>query len=261
MVPSNRNDLLQHHAELRAVARQAHRAQVHAVHQHRARVRVMERRHQARDGGLARAGRPHQRRHRAGRRREAHRFEHRLAGLVGERDVVEHHVAADALEAHRAPRVLVFRPLAQDFARALQAGERFRYLRADAHHLEHRRHQERQEHGERHEAADGEIAGQDLPRADEHHHRAHHPHQHGGAKAHQRDRGERPQDVLQQPLHPARKHGPLALLGVVALHHAHAAQRFGQPPRHLRHDLAALAEDRPDDSERLAQREGEARRW
>jgi hypothetical protein len=32
---------------------------------------------------------------------------------------------------------------------------------------------------------------------------------------------------------PTLKDGRFALLGVIALHHAHAAQRLGQPPRHF----------------------------
>ena len=38
----------------------------------------------------------------------------------------------------------------------------------------------------------------------------------------------------------------LLRLGVVALHHAHAGQRFRQPARYFGVDFAALAENRPD---------------
>ena len=47
------------------------------------------------------------------------------------------------------------------------------------------------------------------------------------------------------------------LLRVVSLHHPHAAQRLGQPPRHLSVDLRPLTEDRPDGPERLLQNQPE----
>ena len=52
-----------------------------------------------------------------------------------------------------AARVFVLGALAQHFARALEAGQRFGELRADADDLEHRRDQERQQRGEGHEVA------------------------------------------------------------------------------------------------------------
>ena len=104
-------------------------------------------------------------------------------------------------------------------------------------------------------------AGHDLPRADVHHGAAHHAHQHGGRKAHQRDGGEGAQHVVQQPLHAAGEDPRLLGLGVVALHHAHAGQRFGEAPGDFGVDLAALAEDGPDLGERLAQSQRENARW
>ena len=56
-------------------------------------------------------------------------------------------------------RVLVLGPLAQHFLRAVEAGERLGDLRADADHLEHRRHQERQKRGEREQAAERQRGG------------------------------------------------------------------------------------------------------
>ena len=51
---------------------------------------------------------------------------------------------------------------------------------------------------------------------------------------------------------PPRKTLLLALFGVIALHDAHAAQRFGQPAGDFGVDFAALAEDGPDVREGLA---------
>ena len=55
--------------------------------------------------------------------------------------------------------------------------------------------------------------------------------------------------------HAGGEHTFLPRLRVIALHHPHAAQRFGEAPGDLRVDLAALAENRPDGGERLLQRE------
>ena len=65
--------------------------------------------------------------------------------------------------------------------------------------------------------------------------------------------GERLQHVVQQPLHAAGEYLFFALFGVIALHHAHAAQRFGQPPGDLRGDFGARAENRANRGKRLVQ--------
>ena len=158
-----------------------------------------------------------------------------------------------------APRVLVFGLLVQHFLRAVQARQRLGDLRADPHHLEHGRHQERQVRGESHESAQGQRSGEDLARAQVHHGGAHQPHQHGGGKAHQRDGGQAAQHIVEQALDAAREDARLLGLGVISLHHAHAGQRLGEPAGDLGVDLAALAEDRPDAPERLAQPQRERR--
>ena len=58
--------------------------------------------------------------------------------------------------------------------------------------------------------------------------------------------GERAHHVVEQPLHALRKDAGLALLRVVALDDAHAAQRLGEPASDLGVDLAALAKDGAD---------------
>ena len=62
-----------------------------------------------------------------------------LPGSYAKRHVLERHVAvACGRSVTRAARVGVLGRLAQHLARALQAGQRLRELRADRHHLEHR---------------------------------------------------------------------------------------------------------------------------
>ena len=91
-------------------------------------------------------------------------------------------------------------------------------------------------------------------RAHPHHQRPDHSQQHGGSQAHHRSGRQRAQHVFQQPLHALRENIVLARLGVITLHHAHAGKRFRQPPAHLRGDFRALAKNRTDHAERLAQR-------
>ena len=102
------------------------------------------------------------------------------------------------------------------------------------------------------------TCGGDLARAHVHDDGAHHAHQNRGRKAHERSRGQAFQNVVEQPLHAALEHRLLARFGMIALDHAHAAQRFGEPSRHFGIDLAALAENRPDGAEGFAQNRRES---
>jgi hypothetical protein len=106
-----------------------------------------------------------------------------------------------------------------------------------------------------------------ISRADEPYERAYDAHQHRRREAHQRCGREGPQYVIEQPLHAAGEDLGFARFGMIALHHAHAAERFRQPAGHVRVDLAALAENRADlgeghlhdVGERQDERRGEAR--
>ncbi len=180
-------------------------------------------------------------------------MQHGLLLLVGEADVLELEIAADRAEGDRAVGVFVLGRFVQHLACALQPGDRFGDLRADADHLEQRGSQISQEHGVGEEAAERQLAGENLARAHEHHDRADDAHQRRRRKAHHRGRGERLEDVVQQALDAGAEDLVLARLGVVALHHAHAAERFGQAAGDFGVDLAALAEDGPDGAEGLSQ--------
>ncbi len=105
---------------------------------------------------------------------------HGLAGVVGKVHVIEDDLADDRPKRGDPARILVFRTLAQNFARPLQAGQRFGELGSDSDDLEHGRDQKRQQRGERHEIAQRHGSGGDLARADVHDDRAHDAHQHGG---------------------------------------------------------------------------------
>ena len=69
---------------------------------------------------------------------------------------------------HGPARVLVLRPLAQDLARPLEAGERLGQLGADRDDLEDGRDEEPEEDGVGEEAAQRQRPGEDLARPDEH---------------------------------------------------------------------------------------------
>ena len=95
----------------------------------------MERGHQADDRGLARSRGAHEGGDGARRGTERHALQDRQPGLVGESNVFERHLAAQAAERLGPAGVLVLRAFAQHFPRALEAGDRFGELRADRHHL------------------------------------------------------------------------------------------------------------------------------
>ena len=64
-------------------------------------------------------------------------------------------------EYHGAIGIVIFPALAQDFARAFQAGQRFGELGADLHDLHDRRNQEAKEQRVGEESADGQHPGRD----------------------------------------------------------------------------------------------------
>ncbi len=64
----------------------------------------------------------------------------------------------------------------------------------------------------------------DLARAHVHDDGAHGSHQHRRRKAHERGRGQAFQDIGEQPLHSGLEHLFFALFGMIALHHAYAAE-------------------------------------
>ena len=138
-------------------------------------------------------------------------------------------------------------------------GERFAELGPDGHDLEHRPHQEAQEDRVGEEAADREVAGQDLAGAHVHDRRADEPEEHGRGEAQQRGRAEGLEDVREHAPHPLREHARLAGLGVVPLHHTHAPERLGEAAGDLGLDLAPLAEDRPQRAHGPEQHEAEDR--
>ena len=76
-----------------------------------------------------------------------------LPGSYAKRDIFERKLAHDVRQRDRAARILVFGPLVQNFPRALEAGDGFGQLRADAHHLKHRRDHEGQKRRVAHEIA------------------------------------------------------------------------------------------------------------
>ena len=99
------------------------------------------------------------------------------------------------------------------------------------------------------------LSGDDLARAEVHDERADDAQEHGGGEAHQRLRGERADDVVEQALDAAGEDARFALLGVVALDDADAAERFGEAAGDFGVDFAALAEDGADGLEGALQNE------
>ena len=177
--------------------------------------------------------------------------------LIGEGHILEGDIAADFRERDCAVRVFIFRGFSQHLAGAFQPGDRLGDLGPDADDLEQRRGQIAEEHGVGKESAQRELAGQDLPRSHEHDDGADDAHQRRRRQAHDRGRGQRLEHILQQALDPEAEDLVLAVLGVVALHHAHTAQRFGQAAGDLGIDLGAFAKDGADGAKRFPQPESE----
>ena len=184
-------------------------------------------------------------------------MQHGLIRGIAERDIAELDAAFDAFQAQGAARVFVFGRFVEHLAGALQAGQGFAELGSDADDLEERRGEVSEKHDVGEIAAEGELSGQDLARAHEHDDGPDDAHQHGRGEAHERGGGEGAEDVLQQALDAGGEDLVLARLGVVALDHAHAAQRFGEASGDLGVDAAALAEDGADGAEGLLQAQSE----
>ena len=217
---------------------------------------------EADDGGFAGAGRADEGGDGPRLRFEIDIVQDGLSGIVGEIDMLEDNAAFDRADGLSSARVFVFRLFAQHFLCAVEPGEGFGDLRADADHLEHGRDQKRHEGCEHHEVAEGKTwwRGENLPRADVHDRRADEAHKHGCGKAHQRDGGETAQHVIEQALDAAGEDASLLGFSVIALDDAHAGQRFGEAAGDFGGDLAALAENGPDSLECLAEAEGRKRR-
>jgi len=89
--------------------------------------------------------------------------------------------------------------------------------------------------------------------AHQHHQPANHSHHCGRGKRQYAGRGEGTDHIGKQPVHAFTKDARLAVLGVIALHHTHATERFRQPACHFRGDAPALAKDGANCLERLLQ--------
>ena len=164
--------VLQHDAELRAIAVEAHGREVDVVHAHHARRRRVERGDEPDDRALARTARTHERGDRADGCLERHVLEHRLVRLVREIHVIERDRTVDAPERLRAARVVVLGAIREHLLRALEPGDGLGQLCADGDDLEDRRDQEAEEHRVGEVPAERERAVEDVTRARVHDDRA-----------------------------------------------------------------------------------------
>ena len=203
----------------------------------------VKRRDQADDRGFARARRADQRRDGPRLRFETHLMKNFLAGIVGKVHIFHDDSAVDAFHSDRAARIFVFFLFVQDFAGALEAGDGFGDLRADGDDLKHRSNQETEEKIERKPVAQGHAAAQNFVAAQLQHESADDSEKGRAGKAHQGGGRERFQNVVEQTLDACAENPLFAFLGVIALHDAHAAERFGEPAGHFGGDFGPRAED------------------
>ena len=217
--------------------------------------RLVKRGDQPDDGRFAGSRRTHQRRHRSGLGLETDIVQHRLARFVFEADVFENHVAFDRSRASRCARGHLLPRISRSISRV-----RSRPARASVNCVPIATI-----------CATGAIRNAmnavnvtkspsviwpaqiwRVPRnitvrADD-------AQQHVGGEPHQRSGSKRLRDVVRAgACTPLANTSSSRVFGVVALHYADAAQRFGQPAGDFGGDFAALAEDGPDRSERLLQ--------
>src|SRR5438270_10534271 len=185
--------------------------------------------------------------------------QHRAAAIVTEADVREINVATYIIQQRGSLRVLILRTLPQNLARALQASKSFGKLSANRDHLHDGRNREAQEQRVSKEAADSQCASHNLARADIHDYRANYSEQQAGGKTHDRGRGERAHNVVEQTPHSRGENRLFTFFGVVTLDHAHAAERLCQTPGYLGVDFAALAKNWADGSKSFLQRQAEAK--
>ena len=155
------------------------------------------------------------------------------------------------------PGNLVLFELGHDFAGAIEAGKGLRELRADVHDLKDRRNHEGEKHVVAEVVADRPVCVQNAVAAQPHHQRRHQAQNRRRCRTQHAGHGERLHHVLQQPLHALGEHRSFPVFRVIALDHAHAAQRLGQAARDLGVDLAAFAEDGANFLERVLQNEHE----
>jgi len=172
---------------------------------------------------------------------KGHVLEHRDAGLVGERHVLERDVATHRTE-RRAQRVFgVFRRHPAQLVDPVEPRERFGDLRADRCDVDQRQRHEAHEENVLNELPQRHRSRQDRAAADENHddrNRADHQLRKCADAGNARHRG---RDVAEQFVGAACEDEPLAALGPVGLHDPDTAQRLGEPAGHVGVELAALA--------------------
>src|SRR5437016_14070431 len=166
--------------------------------------------------------------------------QHSTAAIVTEADAREINVAAHIIQQCGSLPVPIVRPLPQNLAHALKTSESLSKLSANRDHLHNWRNQEAQEQRVRKESADGQCASHNLARADIHDYRANYSEQQAGGKTHDRGRGKRAHDVIQQTPHSRGENRLFTFLCVVALDHTHAAERFSPPSGYLGLEFSPL---------------------
>src|SRR6185369_10561986 len=192
---------------------------------------------------------------RAGQRVKADFVEYRASDFVREIDIFETDESVDVLQRDGAIRVFIFGALAEDFAGAIESGDGFSKLRADANDLDDGRDQKNQEHVIGEESADCEFSREDLVRANIHVDGSDHSDHHARRKRHERGERQGANDVIEQALHTSAENFLLALFCVIALDDADSAERFGEASGDFGVDLAPIPKDGANSSEKFLQKD------
>ena len=144
-----------------------------------ARGRIVKRADQADDRGLSCTRGSYKRRHASRLSLKTDVFEHGLAGVIPETDPVEDHFAAQPVNGKRSLRIIIFGPLSQHFACALESGDSLGKLSSDAHNLENRGNEHSEKNSIRNEGAGRHRAAGNPVRSDVENHCTDHAHKRG----------------------------------------------------------------------------------
>ena len=247
--------VLEHHAQLRAQARERHVAHVLAIEQHRARRHVVEARHQVDDRALARARRAEDRHQLPRLGHEVHPAQDLpLAARVAEAHAAKLHPALEPGQGRGAGLVGHLHLGVEQLEDALGGGPRPGDLRRDEAQRHDRHEQEAQVAVERHQLPQSQRVAEDERPAHAHHHER----AQVGEEAHQGEVvGHRVDDAQIQPQQ--RRVDALVALRLARLareraHHAQAAQvllqhrvELAQGALHLSEQRAHVAHERAED--------------
>ncbi len=215
----------------------------------------MESAEQADDGRFAGTGGTNERGHSSRLGLEADAVQHWLVDLIGKLHIFKTHTALDGRHLFSSIGILILFELRHDFVGSVEAGKGFSQLGADVHYLKDRRDHESEKHVVLKVGADGPGVVQDQMAAEPHDESGDDPENGGRGRPEHAGHGQRLHHVVEQAGNANAEDVSFAILGVIALDDADAAERLSEPAGDLGVDFAAVAEDRANSLEAILQKD------